>query len=173
MSSNTGPSQVLLIRHGEKLGDPKKDKKIDGPDLSIQGSARAAALPSLFAPAMPQLSCPLAAAASGFNGTYKQVQLQGTAARFSPPAFIFATRQSSNSNRPIETVTPLASALGLTINHGYPEKPKKITEMAKAILTDPTYAGQIVLICWHHGTIGDVATALGVVKPPKWKGTVF
>ena len=25
MSTNIGPSQVLIIRHGEKVGDPKKD----------------------------------------------------------------------------------------------------------------------------------------------------
>jgi len=46
------PSQVLIIRHGEKVGDPKKDDD-GGRHLSIQGSARAAALPSLFASAQP------------------------------------------------------------------------------------------------------------------------
>jgi hypothetical protein len=39
-----GPKQVLIIRHGEKCGDPKKD---DDGNLSVRGSARAAALPSL------------------------------------------------------------------------------------------------------------------------------
>jgi hypothetical protein len=43
------PVQVLMIRHGEKLGNSSDD--IDGgPDPSLRGSARAAALPSLFAP---------------------------------------------------------------------------------------------------------------------------
>ena len=46
MSSNF-PSLVIIIRHGEKAGDPSNDAK-GGPDLSIRGSARAAALPSLF-----------------------------------------------------------------------------------------------------------------------------
>lgn len=48
MSANTGPKQ----RHGEKVGDPKKDDD-GGRHLSVQGSARAADLPSLFVPALP------------------------------------------------------------------------------------------------------------------------
>jgi hypothetical protein len=31
----------------------------------------------------------------------------------------------------------------------------------------------IVLICWHHGKIPDLAKALGVFNPPKWDGKVF
>jgi broad specificity phosphatase PhoE len=43
MSNGTGPSQVLIIRHGEKLEDPSGGED-GGPDLSIRGSSRAAAL---------------------------------------------------------------------------------------------------------------------------------
>jgi hypothetical protein len=56
MSTNNAPGQVFIIRHGEKLGDPKKDDD-GGRHLSIKGSARAAALPGLFVAAQPQLSC--------------------------------------------------------------------------------------------------------------------
>jgi phosphohistidine phosphatase SixA len=41
MSTNNAPGQVFIIRHGEKLGDPKKDDD-GGRHLSIKGSARAA-----------------------------------------------------------------------------------------------------------------------------------
>ena len=60
------PSAVMIIRHGEKPGDPSNDND-GGPNLSILGSARAAALPSLFTPDPtqspfmgPQLTCDLA-----------------------------------------------------------------------------------------------------------------
>lgn len=38
------PKQILIIRHGEKPGDPGMDSKDDGPDLSTKGYERAAAL---------------------------------------------------------------------------------------------------------------------------------
>src|SRR5437899_782826 len=79
------PRQVLVIRHAEK---PDDDTNIH---LTSRGAARAAALPSLFLipPTFPSKSAPLAA-----------------------PDFIFATKESKHSNRPVETVTPLARALG-------------------------------------------------------------
>lgn len=172
MSTNTGPNQVLLIRHGEKVGDPKKDDD-GGRHLSIQGSARAAALPSLFAPALPQLSCKLRPTAGEFVGLYRQIPVKGKAAQFAPPNFIFATQRSKNSNRPIETVTPLATALQLHIDDGHEDNDEEIKEMTNAILKDTAFAGKIVLICWHHGKIPDIAKALGIAKPPKWDGKVF
>lgn len=172
MSTNTGPNEVLIIHHGEKVGDPKKDDD-SGRHLSIQGSARAAALPSLFAPALPQLSCKLHHNAAEFIGLYRQIPLKGKAARFSTPNFIFATQRSKNSNRPIDTVTPLATALNLQINDGSEDTDEEIREMTNAILNDLVFAGKIVLICWHHGKIPAIAKALGVAKPPKWDPKVF
>ena len=172
MSTNMGPSQILIIRHGEKVGDPKKDDD-GGRHLSVQGSARAAAVPALFAPAQPQLSCKLDHQPGEFIGTYRQIPLQGKASRFAAPNFIFATKNSKNSKRPIETVTPLSIGLSLPINDGFADKDADITRMANAILNDVAFAGKIVLICWHHGKIPAVAKALGVSKPPKWDGKVF
>jgi hypothetical protein len=172
VSTNIGPSQVLIIRHGEKVGDPKKDDD-GGRHLSIQGSARAAAVPSLFAPAMPQLSCKLDHKSGEFVGIYRPIPTKGKAPRFATPNFIFATQNSKHSKRPVETVTPLATGLNLPINDGFADKDADITEMANAILNDFAFAGKIVLICWHHGKIPAVAKALGIAKPPKWDGKVF
>ena len=175
MSTNS-PKHILIIRHGEKLGDPKSDKH-GGPDLSIRGSARAAALPSLFIPATTALSCLISSTGSGssavFTGQYKPVSIAGTKPRFETPAVIFATEVSSGSNRPVETVTPTAVALGLTVNsNGYPNSQSGIQALVTAINSGP-YAGKVVLICWHHGEIPAVAKALGVAKPPSWEGMVF
>ena len=172
MTTNIGPSQVFIIRHGEKVGDPKKDDD-GGRNLSIQGSARAAAVPSLFAPALPQPSCKLHIKSGEFVGLYRQIPLKGKAPRFATPNFIFATQNSKHSKRPVETVTPLAIALNLPLNDGFADTEAEISEMANAILNDFAFAGKAVLICWHHGKIPAVAKALGVAKPPKWDGKIF
>ncbi len=134
------PLQILIIRHGEKPGDPSVDSDA-GPELSPRGQARAAAIAHLL---------PLA---------------------FTPPDFIFATAASDASNRPVLTVSPLASALGLTIDCRF--KNDEFPLLVQA-LQDPKYAGKRVLIGWHHGKIPALATALGVASPPSpWPNDVF
>ena len=172
MSTTSGPKQVLIIRHGEKVGDPKKDND-GGRNLSVRGSARAAALPALFVPAMPQSACRLHQETGEFIGSYQQIPLKGSAPKFATPNFIFATERSKHSKRPITTVTPLSTALALPINDRFADNDAEIEKMTDAILHDVTFAGKIVLICWHHGKIPDVAKALGIPKPPKWDGKVF
>ena len=170
MGTNTQPVQILIIRHGEKVGDPKKNND-GGRHLSVQGSARAAALPSLFGPAQPQLSCKFDHKAAEFIGSYRQIPLKGKASRFSTPNYIFATQISKHSKRPIETVTPLAMAMNLPINDGFTDNDADIQKMTNAILND--YPGSVILICWHHCKIADIARALGVSRPPKSDGKVF
>jgi len=170
MNANTRPGQVLIIRHGEKVGDPKKDDD-GGRHLSIRGSARAAGLPSLFSAALPQLSCKFHAHEEGFVGEYRQIPLKGAAPRFSTPNHIFATEPSRQSKRPLETVLPLATALNLPVNHSVKDDDAGIKKMVNAVLNE--YPGDIVLICWHHGRIPEIAKALGIAKPLKWDGKVF
>jgi broad specificity phosphatase PhoE len=122
------PKQVLIIRHGEKSGDPGVDNTGDGPSLSTRGYERAGAL----APYVP--------------------------AQFGRPDFLFATRASANSNRPVETITPLSKAIGVSIDDKHADK--DYGKVASDILGNPKYAGKLVLICWHHGKIPDLAGAL-------------
>jgi hypothetical protein len=167
----TYPTQVLIIRHGEKLADASDDKD-GGPDLSIRGAARAAALPSLFAPTPPsQLSCALSAIEGGFSGVYTPVSITRSVPRLATPDFLFATQASKHSNRPVETITPLASALGLAVDDKHADA--DYAKVAGDILTNSKYAGKVVLICWHHGNIPALATSLGIASPPPWPGTVF
>jgi hypothetical protein len=170
-SSKDYPQLVMIIRHGEKAGDPSVDKG-GGPDLSILGSARAAALPSLFTPDptasskvqnLQQLSCDVTAGQSNqFAGTYGATTIPAGNSRFPVPDFLFATQASNSSNRPVETITPLSQALaGLKINSQFPDASYK--ELAKEILGNPqTYGGQVILICWHHGKAPKLAKHLGV-----------
>jgi hypothetical protein len=127
------PQCVLILRHAEK---PKKED--GGIHLTSRGAARAAALPSLFPipPTFPTKPAP-----------------------FPRPDFLFAAAKSDNSNRPVETVEPLARALGdLRINHKHPDHDYKA--VVKHLFEDPRYAGKTVLICWHHGQIPHLTRAI-------------
>jgi hypothetical protein len=138
----TTPSQILIIRHGEKPGDPSNDSAGDSPNLSTPGYERAASL-AIYIPAT-----------------------------FGKPDALFATQASQNSNRPVETITPLANALGLSIDRNYADN--DYPALATEVLSDPKYAGKLVLICWHHGKIPELTSALGGVPPTThWKGHVF
>jgi len=191
------PALLMIIRHGEKPGDPT------GPDLSIRGSARAAALPSLFTPSaspssavmLPELTCDLTIGSHAqFAGAYGAAQVHAVPPRFQAPEFLFATERKKNkkdpddpsdehSNRPFETITPLAQALqfsnpAIAINDHFGNNEKGIQGITNEILGKPdVYGGHIVLICWHHGTIPELTEAFGVPKHKlpfhKWPSTVF
>ncbi len=166
------PDMVMIIRHGEKPGDPTDDKD-GGPNLSVQGAARAAALPSLFLPATKNLECVLRLkSAAGLAGRYVSSAVSGPSPRFPTPDFLFATAHSPESKRPRQTVTLVSAALGLPINHDYGEKKRDIDALAKLLRT-ARYAGRTVLICWHHGTIRELALALNATGATPWSGTAF
>jgi hypothetical protein len=138
------PAAVFIIRHAEK---PLGDEKL--PDLTAIGFQRANLLPTLFI-AQPGSSKP---------------------PRFPRPTALFATDTSKHSDRPIETVTPLARALHLRVDHDYADR--EVSALATELLSGK-YAGQVVLVCWHHGEIPHLAQALGVTDAPKkWDDTVF
>ena len=186
------PQLVMIIRHGEKPGNPDNDKD-GGPNLSILGSARAAALPSLFTPdptqssaTLPQLTCDLAAGfESEFGGKYGDSNVKAGPPRFATPKFLFATHPSNSSSRPVETITPTAQALQflnndatLKIHQKFENDSSGIDDLKSEILQNPnTYGGKVILICWHHGTIPELTEALGVpacqLPWNKWPGTIF
>jgi hypothetical protein len=177
-----GPRRVYLIRHAEKLGlsdvaDDAEDPNWPntGPDLSARGSARAAALPALFTPVTQELACAITETRTGAEQgcalAYRRIGYAGMAPRFVPPDVIVAAAASTHSNRPVETVTPVAASLGLPVRS--PFKDKRYADLANALRTDPGYDGKIVLICWHHGHLAALAGELGVTGLAPWPGTVF
>ena len=87
------------------------------------------------------------------------------------PQVLFATHISEHSNRPMQTVTPLAAALHLPIDDSF--KNEEYPELAAALLSGK-YAGKVVLVVWHHGKIPQLATALGATPPYNpWPDTQF
>jgi hypothetical protein len=139
----THPAQILIIRHGEK---PPEDAM--STDLSDAGKERAAALHELFE------------------------KSEKRPMPFATPDFIFATKNSKKSHRPLETVTPLAKKLKLTIqseiaNEDFPK-------LAEELFGNPKYADKTILISWHHGTIPMLAEKLKATGfPESWKSEVF
>jgi hypothetical protein len=96
--------------------------------------------------------------------------------------YLFASTDSDSSDRPVLTITPLATAINKSIDHNYSDKHfSKLMEHIQTHAKD-RYANSRILICWHHGEILDLATALGAGPstlpaasdwPAKWPGEVF
>ena len=125
------------------------EKPLEGNELTIEGQKRAAALATYFTKAPEVL-------------------------RFGPPAALYAMRpaREDSSVRPIQTLTPLASVLNLKINTDYSND--QYLEMVRAIKNNPAYLGKMVLICWEHHVIPEIARAFGAAQAPKkWHGHVF
>jgi broad specificity phosphatase PhoE len=78
------------------------------------------------------------------------------------PQVLFATHVSAHSNRPVQTVTPLAAALHLPIDDSF--KNADYAGLAATLLSGK-YAGKVVLVVWHRGSIPQLASALGAMPP--------
>lgn len=86
--------------------------------------------------------------------------------------YIFAAKASKNSNRSVETITPLAASLRLPIDQSYPDTSYRA--IAENILSNGSYAQKTILIAWHHSTLPKLARALGATNvPKKWPGASF
>lgn len=101
--------------------------------------------------------------------------------RFPNPDFLVAAAPSKDSVRPVETLTPLATKLGMELDQKIADK--DYPKLAADLLNKPKYADKLVIVCWHHGHIPGLAVALGVPQaqvaaaPPvidmHWDPTVF
>lgn len=136
------PARIILIRHAEKTTD-KTDIH-----LSAQGYQRAEALRGLF----------------DIHPDYASPTL---------PNHVFAAQYipSKNSERCVETVTPLAQKLNLTVETPYAEDQYK--NLANELLSNPIYDGQVILIAWEHSILPSLAQALGNACAQTWDGAVF
>jgi phosphohistidine phosphatase SixA len=114
------------------------------PHLSDQGRARAAMLARTLPDIYPKLSA------------------------------LFACAPSKDSDRPYETIEPLAKVLGLTIDNSFADH--QHAELAQKILEgSKSYSGKTILICWHHEQIPALARDdFGQASAPaQWSGHVF
>jgi len=149
--------RILLIRHGEKPPDNPPPHGVtkhgdhDDQSLTVKGWQRAGALVCLFSPSAGPLQSPL----------------------ISTPGVIFASppggsgSEESLSQRPVETVTPLAKKLGLDVQTGFLKGDE--TQVAQAAMAQ----SGVVLICWQHKGIPLIANAIlgnQTTAPQAWPG---
>lgn len=157
------PRVILLLRHAEKPTDNKD------PNLSPKGYSRAGALPAWL---INTYGRPIAVYAmkSGDAGadSIKRDRFLGYTATYSGSP---QTPQEHKTHRPVQTVTPLAQALGQTVlsPYGYGQTNQIVNE----ILTTPAYSGKLVVLCWVHGEIKSLAQQFGYTQAKDWDGNDF
>lgn len=129
------PTKIMLIRHAEK---PDEKTNVIGVDeagtpnphqLSVRGWQRAGALVRFFAPAG-----------------------HACAKNIETPSAIFAARPTNGANslRPLNTVAPLAAALGIAVNDDFGRgEEAALIEMVKSV-------GGAVLICWGQDPMANI-----------------
>jgi hypothetical protein len=155
MAQSPTTTKIMIIRHAEKppaSGAPfgvTADGVQDEESLIIEGWQRAGALACLFAPS---------------RGPLQDAEL-------ATPKFLFASESKSGggSERPVETITPLASKLGLT-----PTTHKK-TSIDK-VAEDAMSCGDVALISWQHEDIPAIANGImgnSTTVPQSWPGHRF
>jgi hypothetical protein len=143
-------SKIMVIRHAEKPEGADQGVTAAGAgdrhDLIVQGWQRAGALVCLFAPARGPLQSP----------------------ELATPQFLFASNDSSQ--RPQETITPLAQKLGIAITRDFAKGEETVlVAAAKA-------KNGVVLIAWQHENIPAIGNAIlgnSSTVPQKWPGTRF
>jgi hypothetical protein len=144
----------MLIRHAEKPDETGAVLGVDEtgrPDpnqLSVRGWQRAGALIRFFAPIGQELPRGIAI-----------------------PSAIFACKphNGTNSVRPLHTVSPLATALGITVNYDFAKTDVSLFDAVRA-------SSGAVLICWSHEPIPSIVRGLaGELQdlPVKWPGKRF
>jgi hypothetical protein len=135
------PTKIMIIRHGEK---PPKSPGKKGPwDVLVDGESGNGK--SLIVPGWQR-----AGALNAFFAPYKATPANP---KIATPAYIYAANPKGESQRPWETVTPLAAWLGyqqgspqfnVTYDIGGGEP-----QLAQSVLN----LSGVVLICWEHDNI--------------------
>lgn len=93
---------------------------------------------------------------------------------FGTPAAIYAMAapKGDSSLRPIQTVTPLANLLKMTIKDS--TERDNYRKMVDEIKSSPTYHGKTILICWEHKLIPEIARAFGALQTPgRWPPNIY
>jgi hypothetical protein len=111
------------------------EKPAEGPELNAQGFKRAQALVKFF-------------------------KTDPAVTRYGTPAGIFAAapKNEDSSVRSIQTVTPLAKAIGVKIDSTYTRG--QTGKLVRAIMENPAFDGKMVLVCWQHERLVDAAQEL-------------
>jgi len=109
--------------------------------------------------------------AEAYVGYFQRFTIDGEPVKLD---YLFAGADTKDSHRPRLTIEPLSKALGLSIDTRFQNN--KFSELAHEIQSRPH--GKNILICWRHGEIPNLLSALGVdpeklIPNAKWPEDVF
>src|ERR1700751_5718693 len=93
---------------------------------------------------------------------------------FGPPQFLVATHQSVDSNRPWETIEPLAQSIGVEIDDSFADPHYKA--LAAEILANQKYPGALLFVWWHHERTPNRPRAPGAPPaaiPDPWNPNIY
>ncbi|MCM2267001.1 MAG: histidine phosphatase family protein [Elusimicrobiales bacterium] len=110
-------------------------------------------------------------------------QSEPAVTRYGTPVAIYAMAQKdeNSSVRAIQTVKPLAKALQLRLNTDFTRDQTR--KLVRDIMENPEYAGRMVLVCWQHTALVEIAAQLAAYNssspaiqyslPGEWNDSSF
>ena len=124
------------------------EKPIQGNELSSQGWERARALPTLF-------------------------QNRPEFQQFGTPAALYAMAPAKpgGSVRAIQTLKFVSEKLSIIINSGFTRD--QVIELVNDLKNNKNLDGKMIVICWEHSVLVDIANELGVKQALAWPGKQF
>ncbi len=113
------------------------EKPAEGTGLSAQGFKRADALVNFF-------------------------KTEAAVTRYGTPVAIYAAapKNEDSSIRSIQTVTPLAQAIKVKIDDRFTRG--QTNKIVRDLMENPAYDGRMVLICWQHTNLVEIAQNLAL-----------
>lgn len=155
--------QIIVIRHAQKpTRKPKRrgirdDGTPDPESLTVRGWQHAGALAAVFGGTGGSAADPLVARPD-------VIFAAGTGKKRIPSAG-GSVKVGSNSRRPLQTVTPMAAALGLVpvTTHTKGEE--------QALVEDAASRAGVILVCWQHQnipSIGNLIVGDRTTVPQSW-----
>jgi hypothetical protein len=83
-----------------------------------------------------------------------------------------APNKPGGSIRSIQTITPYADQLGMTIHKEI--RKDEISRLVNNVMNAAEYEGRTVIICWEHSVIPGIAQLFGETNAPtSWDANVF
>ncbi|MGE0054881.1 MAG: histidine phosphatase family protein [Hyphomicrobium sp.] len=94
--------------------------------------------------------------------------------QFGKPDFLIAAAESKRSNRPYETLLPLAQACNLEIIEDF--RDEDVEEVVDMLSREQRFAGKYGVICWRHSDLPRLIASLGApdgTYPDPWNPATF
>jgi len=95
-------------------------------------------------------------------------------AKYGRPDFVFAAAVNAKSVRSYLTIRPLCDAFAIPLDTSWAGE--NYRGLANKLLSEPPYAGKLVVACWTHDELPQFANALRAPRgdyPDPWDRSVF